>query len=95
MILRFTSQGISLFLCLLFILLQYQLWFASGGLRELIRLNKIIAVTDIQNARLAERNNLLAADVKDLRQGDEAVEERARSVLGMVKSGEIFFQVVE
>lgn len=92
---KLTIRGATALMFLLFLGLQYQLWFDNGGLQELVRLKKAIAVADIQNARLAERNNLLKVDVKDLRRADEGVEERARNVLGMVKDDETFFQVVD
>ena len=78
----------------LFILLQYQLWFTPGGLTDIFHLHRQIGVLADENAKLKEKNAILAADVKDLKQGNEAVEERARNELGMVKKGEIFYQVV-
>ena len=75
--------------------LQYRLWFAEGGLVEVYRLQKEIAKQEEHNARLRERNQALAAEVRDLKKGIEAVEARARSELGMVGKGETFFRVIE
>lgn len=75
--------------------LQYRLWFADGGLVEVQRLQRAIERQEARNDRLRERNRALAAEVRDLKQGLDAVESRARSELGMVREGERFYQVVE
>jgi len=77
------------------VLLQFKLWFGDGSMMEAWRLEKAIAAQTAENATLRERNQALAAEVQDLKQGTEAVEERARSELGMIKQGEIFYQVVQ
>lgn len=77
------------------LLLQYPLWFGSGGLLTLWQLQREIDHQRAENARLKERNEALEAEVADLKQGLAAIEERARNELGMVKKGETFFQVVE
>ena len=82
-------------LLLLFVLLQFKLWFGDGGIHDVWRLQEAIAAQTAENQHLAERNQALAAEVQDLKQGLEAIEERARSELGMIKEGEIFFQVVD
>lgn len=82
-------------LAALLLTLQYRLWFADGGLAEVYRLKKEIATQEEHNARLRERNEALAAEVRDLKKGMEAVEARARSELGMVGEGETFFRVIE
>ena len=79
----------------LLLLLQYPLWFGSGGAFALWALHREIDAQRAENARLAERNQALAAEVIDLKQGLEAIEERARAELGMIKKGETFYQVVE
>ena len=76
-------------------LLQYPLWFGSGGIITVWQLNSDIATQEQENARLKDRNQALEADVNDLKQGLAAIEERARTELGMVKKGEIFFQVID
>ena len=82
-------------LLVLFVGLQYRLWFADGGLVDVHRLEQRIEAQEAQNARLRERNRALAAEVRDLKQGLEAVEARARAELGMVGQGETFYRVVE
>jgi cell division protein FtsB len=82
-------------LALLFCLLQFKLWFGEGGMRDVWHLKKAIAAQTAENQQLRERNESLAAEVSDLKQGVEAIEERARRELGMIKKGETFFQVVD
>ena len=77
------------------VLLQYPLWFGNGGVFAVWRLNREIAAQEQDNARLKDRNQALEADVNDLKQGLAAIEERARTELGMVKKGEVFYQVIE
>lgn len=74
--------------------LQYRLWFADGGLVEVWRLREQIAAQRAENARLRERNQALAAEVRDLQRGLEAVEAIARSELGMVGEDETFYRIV-
>ena len=79
----------------LLIAIQYPLWFGKGSwlrVRELDR--QLVAVRDA-NAKLKSRNDALDAEVRDLKQGMEALEERARLELGMIKRDEIFYQVVK
>lgn len=81
-------------LALIILLLQYRVWFSEDGVRELDRLQKAVAAQRNANDQLAERNRQLAAEVRDLKTGMEALEERARSDLGMIASHETFYQVV-
>lgn len=81
-------------LLILLLLLQYRLWFGDAGVAEVKRLRREIAQQELENARLAERNRTLAAEVQDLKKGTTAIEERARTDLGMVGRNETFFQVV-
>jgi cell division protein FtsB len=74
--------------------LQYPLWFGKGGWSEVWRLDQEVHFKRAENAKLAQRNSALAEEVKDLEDGLDAVEERARAELGMVKRGEVFVQVV-
>jgi len=74
--------------------LQYRLWVGEGSFAELAGLRDKIAEQAAQNQRLQERNEKLRAEVMDLKQGLEAIEERARSELGMIREGETFFQLV-
>ena len=82
-------------LALLFVLLQYRLWVGEGSLAEVNNLRHEIELQRGELERLRARNRALRAEVDDLREGMEAIEERARNELGMVKPGEIFYQVVE
>jgi len=84
--------GISLLVALL--LLQYRLWMSGDGMHEVWRLGAAVSAQQTENERLAERNRQLAAEVRDLKQGYAALEERARTDLGMVAGNETFYQVV-
>jgi cell division protein FtsB len=75
-------------------LLQYRLWFSDQGLREVVRLQAAIDAQVVANHEQAERNRQLGAEVNNLKGGMSALEERARSELGMVGSNETFYQVV-
>ena len=76
------------------LLLQYRLWISGAGVSEVLRLRSAVAAQQADNQRLSNRNRQLAAEVRDLKQGYSALEERARSDLGMVGSNETFFQVL-
>jgi len=82
-------------LLVLLVLLQYRLWVGEGSLAEVNALKREIAEQTRELSQLRERNRALQAEVEDLRSGLDAVEERARSELGMVKEGEVFYQVIE
>ncbi|AOH37487.2 cell division protein FtsB [Luteimonas sp. JM171] len=77
--------------------LQYRLWFGTGGAGQVAQLQEQVAQQAHQNDGLRERNAALAAEVADLKSptGEAAVEERARSELGMIRPGETFYRVVE
>jgi cell division protein FtsB len=77
------------------VLLQYPLWFGNGGVIAVWRLRHEITAQQQENVQLKDRNQAVEADVNDLKQGYEAIEERARMELGMVKKGEVFYQVIE
>lgn len=79
----------------LFILLQYQLWFSAGGILPVYRLSQNINRQTIENQKLKDRNTGLLTSIDDLKHGTESFEEHARSDLGMIKKGEIFYQVVK
>jgi cell division protein FtsB len=79
----------------LLLLLQYPLWFGSASATEVMRLQHQVAEQKAHNLSLQERNEALKADVKNLKSGMEAIEERARLELGMIRPGETFYQVVE
>jgi cell division protein FtsB len=74
--------------------LQYRLWLSDSGVRELARMQDAVTQQHSQNTVLVERNRQLAAEVRDLKTGMAALEERARSELGMIASNETYYQVV-
>lgn len=75
--------------------LQYRLWMGDGGRRSVAELAEQVRLQTRANAGLQQRNDALAAEVEDLKSGEAAVEERARSELGMIRPGETFYRVVE
>jgi cell division protein FtsB len=82
-------------LFLLFILLQYRLWFPEGSKAELARLQAEIQVREEVNAGLRARNRQLELEVLELQDGLDSLEERAREDLGMIKEGETYYQIVD
>ena len=78
---------------LLIIGLQYPMWLGKGGWLRVRELDRQIEAQSRLNADLKARNTALDADVRDLKQGYEAIEERARSELGMIRQDEVFFQL--
>ncbi|MHB1100591.1 MAG: cell division protein FtsB [Burkholderiales bacterium] len=84
-----------LILLSLIALVQYSLWLGKGGWLQVRDLDRQIRAQQQANQKMQERNAAIDADVKDLKQGYAAIEERARSKLGMVKDDEIFFQVIK
>lgn len=81
-------------LFLLLIILQAKLWFGGHGVFQLWSLENNIANAEDRNAQLMQRNETLHAEVEELRDGKEALEERARNQLGFIKDGETFYRVV-
>ena len=88
-------RWVALVLIALIGLLQYRLWIGDGSVADLRDLRARIAETESELERLQTRNSALAAEVEDLRGGLDAIEERARSELGMIRRGEVYLQVVE
>jgi cell division protein FtsB len=82
-------------LLLLLVYLQYRFWFGDGSLQEVWELHREVEAQREENLQLRERNAALEAEVRDLQQGLDAIEEHAREDLGMVKEGETFYQLVE
>ena len=76
------------------LLLQYRLWLSGDGVQELARLSDAVEQQKADNEEAAERNKQLIAEVADLKAGMAAIEERARSELGMIGRNETFYQVV-
>jgi cell division protein FtsB len=81
-------------LALLVLALQYPLWIGKGSWMRAWDLERQVGEQRTANAQAKSRNDALEADVRDLKEGSEAVEERARLELGMIKKDEVFYQVV-
>lgn len=79
----------------LILIVQYRIWVGEDSLADVWRLEQDVAAQRAENARLTERNEQLAAEVRDLKQGLAAVEARARQELGMVRKGETLYQFSE
>jgi len=82
-------------LAALILLLQYPLWLGKGGWLRVWDLDRQVRVQQERNQALQSRNAALDAEVRDLKQGVDAIEERARYELGMIRQDEVFFQIVE
>ena len=88
-------KGIIAALVVILTLLQYKLWIGNGSFAEVYRLDQTILDQEKENAAARERNLALQAEVDDLKHGMDALEERARNELGMVKKNETFFRVID
>jgi cell division protein FtsB len=89
---------LKLIVAILFVLLiwlQYKLWLGDGGIPEVLELEQEIDTVQSEVNTLQERNKALNAEVMDLKKGIEAIEERARSEMGMIKKDEIYYQVID
>ena len=87
-------KTLSVALVALIALIQYPLWLGKGSWFRVWEVDQQIQSQRDKNAKLQTRNNILDAEVRDLKQGLDAIEERARSEMGMIKQDEIFFQIV-
>lgn len=85
---------ITITLLTLLCLLQYRLWFGKNSVPDYVQMNKQVAEQRQQNTNLKQRNSLLKADINDLKIGIEAIEERARNELGLIKEGETFYRIL-
>ena len=88
-------KWLTLALGVLVVAIQYPLWLGKGGWLRVWDIDRQIAEQREVNGRLKVRNGALDAEVRDLKQGTEAIEERARSELGMIRHDEIFFQILD
>lgn len=88
-------RWIALILVVILIGLQLKLWSGPGSMHDVDGLRVSVKKQADENAKLTQRNQAVRADVMDLKHGDQAVEARARTELGLVKPGEVFYQVVE
>lgn len=93
--LNLASKPLTILLVILLLFLQFEIWFSEGGLSQAWKIKQTITLVEDQNKELQEKNMVLAADVEDLKRGDESIEEHARMDLGMVKKDEIFYQIVD
>ena len=82
-------------LATMLVALQYPLWVGKGSWMRVWELDRQVAAQREINVRLKARNEALDAEVRDLKQGQEAIEERARLELGMIKNDEVFYQMVK
>ena len=89
---RYMLMGI---LLVLFVFLQYRLWFQSGGIFDMFRLRKQLALEQLQNDQLKKRNQMLLLQIQSLQKNQDATESRARQDLGMIKKDETFYQVIK
>jgi len=87
-------RAVTLILAVLLLLLQYPLWLGKGGWLKVWDMNRQVEAQKQVNRQTEARNALLDAEVRDLKQGTEAIEERARSDLGMIRRDEVFFQFI-
>ena len=86
---------VPILLLLLLAVFQFQLWFGIGNIPDAMKLRRQVEAQAAENTGLDKRNEALAAEVADLKQGQAAIEERARTELGMAKKGETFYQIVQ
>ena len=86
-------RWLALLFVVLILALQYPMWLGKGGWLQVRETDRQLALQREANAKLKARNASLDAHVRDLKTGSEAIEERARSELGMIKSDEVFFQI--
>ena len=86
-------RWLAILFVVLILALQYPMWFGKGGWLQVHETDRQLGGQREANTRLKLRNEALDADVRDLKTGSEAIEERARSELGMIKPDEVFFQV--
>lgn len=82
-------------LIVILLVLQYKLWVGDGGIPEVLHLEKEVVRVGAEKNKLEERNQELHAEVSDLKKGIDAIEERARSELGMIGKDETFYQIIK
>jgi len=82
-------------LIVLLLYFQFKLWIGDGGIPDVMHIQQEVDTAKAEQKKLQERNKALAAEVGDLKKGLEAVEERARNELGMIREGETFYQIIK
>ncbi|RTE87118.1 MULTISPECIES: cell division protein FtsB [Gammaproteobacteria] len=85
---------LTLVMVLIVLALQYRVWFGEYGARDIRELKQEVLRQQEANATVAQRNQLMYADIEDLRNAHEAVEERARNELGLIRENETFFRMI-
>ena len=88
-------KKIIVLLIVLLVLLQYKIWLGDGGIPRILQLQEEVDTVQVQVDKLKERNRALDAEVTDLKKGLDAIEERARSDLGMIGQDEVYYQVID
>ena len=88
-------RGLLVFLIAVFFFLQYELWFSNGGIVSALKHRHALALQQQKIDQAQEKNHQLASNIHDLKNGKQAVEGEARRELGMIKKGEVFYQVVK
>ena len=88
-------RPIFVILIIALVVLQHKLWLGDGNLVQWIALERKLSEHQLQNNNLAMRNKALEADIKELKSGDQALEEQARYELGMIKDNEVYYQFVD
>ncbi|MGP1959415.1 MAG: cell division protein FtsB [Arsenophonus sp. NC-TX2-MAG3] len=83
-----------LILLIVFCWLQYSLWFGKNGIHDYLRIKKEVSALETLNMAFKVRNERLFSEIEDLNEGDEAIEERARAELGMIRPEESFYRIV-
>jgi cell division protein FtsB len=88
-------RPIFIILIIALVVLQHKLWLGDGNVIQWIKLEKRLSDHQHENSKLAARNRALEADIKELKGGDQALEEQARYELGMIKENEVYYQFVD
>ncbi|CZP57471.1 Cell division protein FtsB [Legionella pneumophila] len=88
-------RPIFIILIVALVALQHKLWLGDGNIIQWIKLEKKLEAHKSQNDKLAARNKALEADIKELKSGDQALEEQARYELGMIKQNQVYYQFVD
>ncbi|HAU1150780.1 TPA: cell division protein FtsB [Legionella pneumophila] len=88
-------RPIFIILIIALVALQHKLWLGDGNIIQWIKLEKKLEAHKSQNDKLAARNKALEADIKELKSGDQALEEQARYELGMIRQNEVYYQFVD
>ncbi|HAT4479909.1 TPA: cell division protein FtsB [Legionella pneumophila] len=88
-------RPIFIILIVALVALQHKLWLGDGNIIQWIKLEKKLEAHKSQNDKLAARNKALEADIKELKSGDQALEEQARYELGMIKQNEVYYQFLD